>query len=320
MVNVVQRNMGVAETGALDLPAVQTARRAAGQDMGNVARTMSIDGNAQVPSGVAGGGRLALTDRLDEIYRDALALGHNTEQAHAADTLRNQINASITNHAGVMPGGDFQRFVASGNTLDRLSDNANTEVQRVAADVRNALFNAADNTAGNPPGVRQAFRDAQLRYKAAMTANDAIRGSGSSDAMTPAALKQAIFRNYSDQLAAGNSGAGYDMPDLGRMIQGIPKLPTSGTGERNLLYTVLSGAGGYLGSPGALSVALHAGAPLAALSAAGRVSRLGAAAVPGGAALAPMVRAVNPLMPRLMGQGVGNLLATGNMPQPTVTR
>jgi hypothetical protein len=221
-----------------------------------------------------------------------------------------------------MPGSDFQKFVANGNTLDRLSGHSNSEVQDVAAEVRGALFNAADNTAANPPDVLKDFQAAQLRYKASLTANDAIGKVGSSEAMTPLGLKQAIQRHYMDQLtgSAANTGPGYDMPDLARMIQAVPKLASSGTAERNMLYNAILGAGAggasYLANPNALQAALYGAAPIAALSAAGRFSRLGAGAVPGGAAVAPYVNALNPLAPRVLGQGVGNLLATGNMPQP----
>lgn len=327
MVNVLQRNMGVPETGSLDLPSVQVARRAAGQDMGNVAGTMSVDGTAQVPSGVAGGAPLSLSDRLDQIYDQANTTGTAaapTEAARAADTLRTQINASIANGGGSMPGSDLKTFLATGNTLDRLADHSNTEVQKVAAEVRSALFNAVDNTPTNPPDVLKDFQAARLRYKAALTSAEAIGKAGSSEAMTPAGLKQAIQRNYMDPLMGGATGPGYDMPDLARLIQAIPKLASSGTAERQTLYNAILGAGtaatagglGYLASPNALSAGLTAAAPLAALSAAGRISRFGAGAVPGGNAIAPYIQAVNPLLPRLLGQGVGNLLTTGNMPRP----
>lgn len=324
MVSAVQRSMGVPETGKLDLPAVQNARRAAGQDMGKVAGTMSIDGTAPAGSGVAGGAPLSLTDRLDEIYNQAATLGTDTPQAKAADALRNQINTSIMNNGGTMPGSDFKKFVATGNTLDRLGDHSNSEVQGVASEVRQALFNAAGNTPANPPDVLKDFQDAQLHYKAAMTANDAIKQTGSTDAMTPAALKQAIFRHYSDQLAAGNSGVGYDMPDLGRMLQALPKLASSGTAERAAFYGALAGGGGlgaysYLANPHALTAALYASAVPAAAAAAGRVSRFGPGmGVPyAGPALNALGAYTNPLLPRLLGQGTGNLLATGNMPQPS---
>lgn len=329
IVNVLQRNMGAAETGSLDLPAINTARRAAGSDMQSVAGTMSIDGTAPSTSGVAGTPPLSLTDRLDEIYNQAASLGTDTPQARAADALRNQINAGLTTGGGSMSGSDFQKFIANGNTLDRFADNSNSEVQGVAAEVRNALFAAANNTPSNPAGALDAFQQAQLRYKAALTAADAIGRTGSSDAMTPLGLKQAIERHYMDQMMnPAATGTGYDMPDLARMIRNIPKFASSGTAERQTLYNaILGGGGAALGAfaaPAALTGALYGAAPLAALSAAGRLSRFGPTLGVQVPYAAPVMNAlggyVNPLLPRLAGQGLGNLLTTGTMPQPGGTR
>ena len=123
---------------------------------------------------------------------------------------------SLNNNGGVMPGTDFARFIANGGTLDRFSGHPNSQqVQNVAAEVRSALFKAADNTTSNPANIMSDFRNAQLRYKASATAADAIGPTGSTEQMTPQGLKLAINRHYADQMVNPSAtGPGYDMPDL----------------------------------------------------------------------------------------------------------
>ena len=164
----------------------------------------------------------------------------------------------------------------------------------------------------------QDFRNAQLRYKASATAADAIGPTGSTEQMTPQGLKLAINRHYADQMVnPAATGPGYDMPDLSRLIRGIPKLASSGTAERMSLMNMagIGGAGsgvlGALGGPVAMSTAAHAAIPYAALAAAGQLSRrlpwtqISRAAAP-----------LNPLLPRIAGEGVGRVLS-GNALQPS---
>jgi hypothetical protein len=242
--------------------------------------------------------------------------GPDTQQAHAAGAMRDQITTALNNNGGVMPGSVFQRFIGYGNALDKMADHSNPEVQGVASDVRNALMTAADNTSSNPSGVLGAFRDAQLRYKASVLTNAVTTQTGDFATVTPAALKQAIYRQYADQMTAGNTGAGYDIPDLARLIRGIPKLASSGTAERSLLYQLAGlgvggGALGYLATPSALAAGAHAAIPYAALVAAGRASRFG----PGmglpyvGNALQAGLDYANPLVPRVAGEPVGRKIA-----------
>lgn len=320
MANVIQRNMGVPETGGFTLPEAQVARRAAGTEMGNVAGTMNIDSRVPAGAPAAGGGAAPnLVDRLNQIVSDAESLGPRTEQAYGARNLRQQIMNSLARNGGVMPGNDFQRFISNASILDNMASHDSSAVQDVASKVRGALMTAANNTPSNPPGVLDAFKAAQLKYKASLLATEATKESGDFATVTPAKLKQLIYRMYDDQM--GNTGAGYDIPDLARLIRAIPKMASSGTAERSMLYNALlsggAGALGYLSTPTALSAGIHAAVPYAALTAAGRMSRFG----PGmgvpyvGNALAAVGNYANPVLPRIAGEGVGKAV-TGNWTWP----
>jgi hypothetical protein len=317
MVSVLERNMGVAKpTGHLDLPEVGAAKNAAGNDMSRIANGITIDGGAMAgPATVPGAAAPNLVTRLNQIVADHSSLGTDQLDYKAAVNLRNAVYASITNGNGTMSGTDFARLIANGGTLDRFASHSDSQVKNVAAEVRSALFDAADNSS-NPAGIMKDFRDAQLRYKASATAADAIGPTGSTEAMTPAGLKQAINRHYADQLVNPRAtGPGYDMPDLSRLIRGIPKLASSGTAERLSLMNMLgiggagSGVLGALSGPIALSTAAHAALPYAAIAGAGAASRK----LPWSQIAGAMP---NQLLPRIAGQGVGRVLS-GNALSPS---
>ena len=320
IVKVLERNMGITKpTGSLDLPTVGAAKSAAGSDMSRIANNITIDGSA--PAGAAAGQGAAAPDlmtKLNQIVADHSTLGTDQLDYKAATHLRDAIQTSLGNSGGVMPGTDFARLIANGGTLDRFAGHGDSQVKNVAAEVRNALFNAADNTP-NQPGIMTEFRDARLRYKASATAADAIGPTGSTEQMTPQGLKLAINRHYADQMVNPSAtGAGYDMPDLSRLIRGIPKLASSGTAERLGLMNMLGIGGavgggvlGALGGPVALSTAAHAALPYAAVAGAGALSRklpwtqIARAGAP-----------LNPLLPRIAGQGLGRVIS-GNALSPS---
>jgi hypothetical protein len=282
---------------------------------------MNID--ARVPAGApptGGGAAPNLVDRLNQIVSDAEALGPNTEQAYGARNLRQQIFASLSKNGGVMPGSDLQTFISHASKLDQMAGHDSSAVQAVASDVRNALFTAANNTPSNAANVLDAFKAAQLKYKASLLGTEITKQTGDFATATPAQLKQTIYRMYGDQM--GNTGTGYDIPDLARLIRGIPKLASSGTAERSLLYQLAGlgaggGALGYLSTPTALAAGVHAAIPYAALIGAGRASRFG----PGmgvpyvGNALQAGLNAANPLLPRVAGESLGKAV-TGNYTWP----
>lgn len=320
MVQVLERNMGVAKPdGYLDLPEIGAAKTAAGSDMSRLANNITIDGSA--PAGPAIPGSPAAPDlmtTLNNIVANHSTLGTGELDYKAARYLRDAVQTSLNNNGGVMPGTDFAKLIANGGTLDGFAGHDNSQVRNVAAAVRSALFNAADNTTGNPAGIMSDFRNAQLRYKAAATAADAIGPTGSSEQMTPQGLKLAINRHYADQMINPNAtGPGYDMPDLSRLIRGIPKLASSGTAERLSLMNMLgiggagSGVLGALSGPVALSTAAHAALPYAAIAGAGQLSRR----LPW-SQISRATAPLNPLLPRIAGQGVGRVIS-GNALSPS---
>lgn len=314
--NVIQRNMGVPETGNFTLPEANAALQTAGTNQGNAARALNID--AGVPAGaptVPGAAAPNLVDRLNQVVSDAERLGPTTEQAYGARDLRKQIFSSLSNNGGIMPGADFQSFVGYRSALDQMAKSKNPAVQNVAHEVREALTTAANNTSSNAPGALDAYNAARLQYKAGVLARDVTQQTGDFADTTPAALKQSILRIYGDQMA--NTGVGYDLPDLARLIRLIPKYPSSGTAQRQTLYNALAAAGSYLGAPAMAAAGMHAAAPYAALIGAARMSRFGPGmGVPGvGNALAAVGNYANPLLPRLAGEQVGKAV-TGNWTWP----
>jgi len=314
--NVIQRNMGAPETGNFTLPEAEAAMQAAGTRQGNAARALNID--ASVPAGtptVPGTAAPNLVDRLNEVVADAERLGPSTPQAYGARNLRQQIFSSLANNGGTMPGRDFQSFVGYRSALDQMAKSTTPEVANVARDVRDALSTAANNTASNAPGALDAYRAAQLQYKAGVLAREVTKQTGDFADTTPAALKQAIFNIYKNQMT--NTGVGYDLPDLARLIRLIPKYPSSGTAQRQAMYGGAAALGSYFGSPAMAAAGLHAALPYAAMTAASRMSRFGPGmGIPGvGNALAAVGNYANPLVPRILGENLGKGL-TGNWTWP----
>jgi hypothetical protein len=191
-----------------------------------------------------------LFNALSPIENAATLAGPDTQQAHVFRNLSDQLLNLVSNNNGVLPGGEFSKFIARGSPLDTALNSSVPEVRSVANGIKTSLLNAAQ---GGTPQTATALKDlqqARYQWKVIQTVRPAIdRTVGGSDEMGLPGLAQ-VIRNEFDMTQPGN------MQDLSKLLSGpLRAVPSSGTAERALWQRILGGGlelGGAAGATGSL--------------------------------------------------------------------
>jgi hypothetical protein len=251
---------------------------------------------------------------LGTIHTNASISGTDAPQAKTVATLNDRILNIMANNNGTMPGPDFQKFIAKGGELEAAINSSNPDVANAAQQVKDALLDAANRSGAASADAVKDLQTARYNYKVLKTAQPVINNSADgSDTMSQAALAARIRGGTQNpNFDMSRSGPGNNMQDLARLIEGIKPLRSSGTAERAAWYGAL-GIGGTGGAAYALTHPDQAedfigGTVPAAIGIglAGRGLRFGGGlGIPG---VSGVTGAANPLVPRLFGPHVGNLL------------
>jgi hypothetical protein len=253
---------------------------------------------------------------LSIVENAATQAGPDTEQARTFRSLSTQLQNLAINNNGVIPGDQLAKFLARGGPIDTALGSSKQEVRAVGQGTKTALLDTAANN-GNAT-TQQALDDlsnARYQWKVLQTVRPSMdKVPGGSEEMSLPALKNAI----QNQFDMTQTGAGYNMQDLSRLLAGpLTGLPSSGTAERLLRQKILTGLVEGVGAAGAAGGSLFAGMPHVAAAAAampvvpallGRALRYGPGL--GITPLAAIQRGLNPLTARVAGGAVGNALLT----------
>lgn len=307
------REMGEPEQDVLRPPDMAQIRK----NIGN--RIDQATANIDVPS------TPKLMSDLSNVENAARQSGPDSPQWHNFVAIRDQLLEQMANNNGSLPGPQFQRFLQRGGTLDNALNSANGDVRDAARGVRDALFDAASTpqpvsgTAGphNTLAAVQALQQARYQWKVEEAVRDSIeRQASGTEGMT--------FPKLAGNIARGNFYPGSPMARLSQLLYDIPSIASSGTGER-LLRQRLFGLGGGVGEGGLLwamtsphqfdQYLATAAAPIVGNIVGARASRFGAGL--GSNMLTAAQQTFNPLLPRVYGPAVGNMLLGPPQPQPT---
>jgi hypothetical protein len=267
----IAREAGIpGSTTRLTTDVLNTAEGRIGTNIENAARRIDIPGGG--PPGSAGD---VLLNELGNIESAARLAGDTTPHATAVRNMIDHITTIMSNSGQVLPGAEFQNLIRQGGMLERATRSGTAEIRDAASGIRRALFDAAE--ASNSPAAA-ALREARYQYKVVQTVRDAIdKTAAGSEDMSHAKLAQLIRNNFD----MTRTGAGNNMQDLARLLQGTRPLASSGTAERLAMYGALGLGGGggayyYMQHPEETENFLLQNAPLAAAGIlAGRASRLG---------------------------------------------
>lgn len=294
--NVLNRNMGMPETGVLNLDTLNQARTKIGGMLDQI-KNLTVDAN-QDPG---------LLNDLATIRNQA-----GQENLGTVSNMVNHVETVIANHGLTLPGDALQHLIEHGSNLDNLIGSETPNVARYAARIKGALLDAASRT-GDPafyPNATQAARDAvnefnegRYFYKTLKTVEPLVTRTGDVADQGYLGLANRIQGtaanpNFDSRFQYQNG----EMQQLGRVLRGIlPDLKSSGTGRELITHSLLLGEGGLLAAallgPEHLENYFKAAAiPMGLGALGGRISRFG------------MPPWLNMLTQRLGGPYVGNML------------
>ncbi|MDE2107089.1 MAG: hypothetical protein KGL39_58320, partial [Patescibacteria group bacterium] len=181
--------------------------------------------------------------------------------------LKQVQNIGETADQGVISGKSYQALTAKGAPLERAMNSADPNIRYYASQIRNALDDALQASAS--PEDLASLKNARLQWKNMRTVQDLAAKANIEGEISPALLLNAVKKSYKDMAYTGAGQIG-DLADIGQHFLKEP--PSSGTGERAALYSMLGlgaeTAGEAMHNP---EVLLHRGAMLGGLIGAGRM-------------------------------------------------
>lgn len=202
----------------------------------------------------------AMAENFAKIESDAQQVMGANEYA----PIKNQMNniLSKVSSDGKIDGATYQAITRKGAPLDSALNSKDPNIRQYAGQIRTALDDALQTSAA--PEDISALKQARLQWKNMRTVQDLAAKAGIEGEISPALLLGAVKKSYKDMAYSGAGDIG-SLAHIGQQFLKEP--PSSGTGERLALYSMLGagseGLGNMLHDPNAL---LHAGSVLAGVS------------------------------------------------------
>lgn len=199
--------------------------------------------------------------------------GAGTDRYNIVQDKINQIVQLAQEHNGVIPGDAWAGLYHKGSPIDRLSGAQDSDVARIAGDLKSAAQDAVQRQAA--PDDAQAYTNARFQYKNMKTVEPLVT-TGAPGEISPAGLNQKVRTGF-DTTNAGPLG---DLADLGQRFLRQPK--DSGTPLGEKVLRMMTAPGEVLGSALAghslgFSIPEIAGMGVAAPAVSAGVSRIASA-------------------------------------------